>query len=786
MQVGFNSKALLSSFEDFTHYSIKFSTNSNIQTSLKDVILVVDCSGSMASRMKTTIETLLKLADFLLKSNVSNISLIKFDSKSKIFYQVDKVNELKKIINSLSAGGGTCFSYAIQAISEIIIKSQNIKPFTSVIFLTDGEIENYFDSGNNFKNLKEEINNLNSNIMNFTKNFEIHALGVGRSHDPFLLDNLIKLGKGEGTYQYIESNENIENCFENIIKYFDNYINFQVILDSKSKIFPSKILSLEKFDDENYKINVESEGFLNFPLEKIQENDVILILTGKNYTDTFIPNIEKNLKLEPFDTLKFTFEKKKNQFMLIIDEILNNKKVKTLEDYEILSKEFNQLKSQFYISMQKIFKIPNPNRQILLEKIEPLQQKFIPQIEKLLNAAFKNQINNELIANVQALSYYDKFHSSLQKKVEKRVQMNAHVLNDVYDNVEKYSSTINKENLMNKYQSLIDDIGCCFLTCNNFLEAMLESDCLCITFNVTCNQYCLVDSNNMIINKIFPSFVSANSFLQSVKYALNIKPNSIGGFGHDENNKGTIFKGDAGEINACLPVFICPEHWEIASLLMKPILGWVLTLDPAGYTLSQKKVVPFILLEKTLEGYLENPKVTYQKKIFQILLETCMNILLGKENEKVLGMEVRENLLTYLLDPEIRCQKILNNSVFLLQIYCAIQNGCITKEDLKDFDKIFKKMCEEEMRKNQIKMNEFELAVNLKEILNITNEMIHNYGEMVVRHLKEKQKLLEEKKSEEEGKTDDDSIFKQKLMKINEIFQENKFSQNQQNLYDAQ
>ena len=112
----------------------------------------------------------------------------------------------------------------------------------------------------------------------------------------------------------------------------------------------------------------------------------------------------------------------------------------------------------------------------------------------------------------------------------------------------------------------------------------------------------MINSNNLRIHKIFSSLITANSFSESVKFKLKIKPKAIGGFMHDQNEKGGVIKGEAAEeINACLPIFLCPEHWEIDKILMKPILGRVMTLDPLGFSFDQIKTVPFLLLIKCME-----------------------------------------------------------------------------------------------------------------------------------------------------------------------------------------
>lgn len=63
---------------------------------------------------------------------------------------------------------------------------------------------------------------------------------------------------------------------------------------------------------------------------------------------------------------------------------------------------------------------------------------------------------------------------------------------------------------------------------------------------------------------------------------MNIDPKNFGGFNQDQPSQ--EFKGASNErIIGVLPLFICDDHWDVAKLLMKPILGWVTTLHTDGF-----------------------------------------------------------------------------------------------------------------------------------------------------------------------------------------------------------
>jgi hypothetical protein len=47
-------------------------------------------------------------------------------------------------------------------------------------------------------------------------------------------------------------------------------------------------------------------------------------------------------------------------------------------------------------------------------------------------------------------------------------------------------------------------------------------------------------------------------------------------------------------------LYLNKEHWKAGKLWLQPILGWVTALDAMGYHHTQKRTVPFLLLDKIL------------------------------------------------------------------------------------------------------------------------------------------------------------------------------------------
>ncbi len=72
-----------------------------------------------------------------------------------------------------------------------------------------------------------------------------------------------------------------------------------------------------------------------------------------------------------------------------------------------------------------------------------------------------------------------------------------------------------------------------------------------------------------------------------------------GGFGRDAG--GQLVAGQSREpISGCLPLYINQQHWAVARHRIKPLLGWMCTLNVLGYSGSQLLAVPFLVLAKAL------------------------------------------------------------------------------------------------------------------------------------------------------------------------------------------
>ncbi len=298
------------------------------------------------------------------------------------------------------------------------------------------------------------------------------------------------------------------------------------------------------------------------------------------------------------------------------------------------------------------------------------------------------QINNDKVAALNAMAYRKVTKKGLQRKLDARTANNVGVINKAYDVVKEAVGKMDFQALTEKYGVLADKIGSCLLSSSNFIEALKEEDCLCLTYDVARSQAAIMDPSQIVIKDVFPTYITVSSFLYSAEYALKSNSEAHGGF--EKKNQGEIVKGVAREsITGVLPLYICPENWTVAKQLMKPALGWTVTLDPLGYAYSQIKTVPFMVLCKLYNM----TRTEFLDKQIELVEETCVQIIKDASNptfDNRLDVEVKNWYDNYVKDPLVRTiDSIPNNQVFVTQLYLMSKIGMIDLSDRTYLEEFF-------------------------------------------------------------------------------------------------
>ena len=159
-------------------------------------------------------------------------------------------------------------------------------------------------------------------------------------------------------------------------------------------------------------------------------------------------------------------------------------------------------------------------------------------------------------------------------------------------------------------KTVIDEIGACPMTCLDAVEALQEQDCLCIGLNIARPEAAIADPSRLKIIDIYPTYMSAEGFLNSAQFSINKAPGveemAHGGFDAKGNYEGKLALGLGREsITGVLPLYLFKEHWAIAQKKIQPVLGFMCTLDIMGYSSEQFFTVPFLVYIKAMQMSLE-------------------------------------------------------------------------------------------------------------------------------------------------------------------------------------
>jgi hypothetical protein len=234
---------------------------------------------------------------------------------------------------------------------------------------------------------------------------------------------------------------------------------------------------------------------------------------------------------------------------------------------------------------------------------------------------------------------------------------------------------------------------------------------MCLALDVARSEACIADPSRLVIKDIIPTFMTADSFLDSAVFNLRKDADAHGGFTGSGTKAGEakLAMGIGREnITGVMPLYLFKEHWEIARRKAPPIYGFLCTLDIMGYASSQYFTIPFLVLMKAIEKANEPSSPEIYKKIRDLVLETCKIMFLGNE-------EFRKNTLKFLEDfvksPDSRTADIVCSiRVMLSQLYTFMQldnyqeylsKECTTlKLDKADLNILFRYAFEEQLRRN--------------------------------------------------------------------------------------
>lgn len=140
--------------------------------------------------------------------------------------------------------------------------------------------------------------------------------------------------------------------------------------------------------------------------------------------------------------------------------------------------------------------------------------------------------------------------------------------------------------LKEQHKVLAEQLGQCPLSLSDLFEAMESGTCMCLSLEVERSEGCIADPSLLKIKKVIPTFMTADSFIDSTVFSLNKDIHAHGGFSNTKQGagEGHLAQGLGREsITGVMPLYLFKEHFEIARRRAPPIYGFLCTLDVMGY-----------------------------------------------------------------------------------------------------------------------------------------------------------------------------------------------------------
>ena len=230
------------------------------QVIARDIIFIIDTSGSMQAGSMEQAKASLQLALLQLNDNDS-FNIIAFDNETELLFPVthmastDNISTAQQFIDGLSANGGTeMYRPLSNALMMKKDKTQSAKAIRQIVFITDGAVANEFE-------LMQLLNTAQGD-------FRLYTVGIGAAPNGYFMKKAAQFGRG--SYVFIQSKNEVQRkmshfmtkisqpALTNIALTLDNQIHQNV------EVYPKKIPDL--YFSEPLQIAIKSQ----FPISSVQ------------------------------------------------------------------------------------------------------------------------------------------------------------------------------------------------------------------------------------------------------------------------------------------------------------------------------------------------------------------------------------------------------------------------------------------------------------------------------------------------------------------------------------
>lgn len=230
------------------------------QVIARDIIFIIDTSGSMQAGSMEQAKASLQLALLQLNNNDS-FNIIAFDHETELLFPVThmasahNISKAQQFIDDLSANGGTeMYRPLSNALMMIKDKAQSAKAIRQIVFITDGAVANEFE-------LMQLLNTAQGD-------FRLYTVGIGAAPNGYFMKKVAQFGRG--SYVFIQNKSEVQRKMSHFMTKISQpaLTNIALTLDNQVhqhvEVYPKKIPDL--YFGEPLQIALKSQ----FPITSVQ------------------------------------------------------------------------------------------------------------------------------------------------------------------------------------------------------------------------------------------------------------------------------------------------------------------------------------------------------------------------------------------------------------------------------------------------------------------------------------------------------------------------------------
>jgi hypothetical protein len=648
------------------------------------MIFVLDVSGSMSSVMelaKTAILRLLSDENHVLFDLYQRIYFISFHDRVETMKELTLENYEAEIKKQRDLGC-TNFTATLKEIEKYILERKNEAQSSLNIqccFVTDGCHNSGGDPNVVISRMKTCYQ---SDIYKTNVSVAFHALGFTSSHDVKFLQSLISIGNEQGSFQYAEKASDLDECLNQLQALLTDigssdtfYVSYKGVEHQKIRVGVPQIIQVD-FDAKSVLDSIKLQ--MEHPSS---DSNGSPLTTSLNLDVQQVTTAEEQLELELYMI---------DMKLLDVANILQQNQPITVEDLSIIDSKLTSV-----INTDQRFKSSirdKLSKMKLFERVKGLKDRIAGLYNLSKRIAKKERIDQHELAKLMSTSYEFITKTSLAKKLDRRVQNNL----DLFDKIDKAKNNIQLTLLVSDdaiasipKESL--QVFKCPLSVTNWAEMVRDKNSIGFGVSMSRSQAAIADPSQIRIHDVTTTLMCVESFLNTAQYKMEEldmgdgdQKTIHGGFGASKQNSGSVIEGLGREhINGLIPLYIHKDHWAIAKQDLKPLFGWMATLDVFGYNYQQIVSIPMAVLGQ----FLNMDKLSEMHCVlFLQLWRTCRE-LMKDTKDTIPDYSVLENRLP---------DKISTHSVLLAKV---MSNPDVLKQWNMDLRAFVLAVLEEEVRR---------------------------------------------------------------------------------------